>query len=234
MTDDQFDLWFAKHANCFTGINNWLAKLPDESEVGPSKRGVLAEWQRTLRRVEYEDAVAATEALHDGSEEDPRSFDKHPGAVARIASKLHKSAPSRPPLRIGEEETFACLLCRDYGVITCWHPDAMHAADPRNDRVLEMPLYSCAVACTCAAGDRWKDLVRFDPDVWLPLERYEDRVWMVDGVRVVGRMWAVGSVSDSDEQKRLVEFMVSRSKPREWKPTQSYDEIVGSSQQKAF
>jgi hypothetical protein len=222
MTPDQFDLWFAKHVNCFTGINTWLAKLPRESDTGSSKQGVIAEWRRTLHRVEYEDAVAATEALHDGSEEDPRSFDKHPGAVARIAGKLHKAAPPRRPLRIGEEETFACLLCKDYGAFTCWHPESMDKASPRNDLVLEMPLYQCAVACTCAAGGRWKHLARFNPDVWLPLERYEN------GVRVNG------DTCDPDEQKRLIEFMVAKSKPREWKPTQSYSEIVGSNQQEAF
>lgn len=221
MTPDQFDLWFAKHVNCFTGINAWLTKLPKESDTGSSRQGVLAEWRRTLHRVEYEDAVAATEAMHDGSEEAPH-FDKHPGAVARIALRLHKSTPPRPPFRIGETETFACLLCRDDGVFTCWHPDSMHKASPRNDQVLEMPLYSCAVACTCSAGDRWKHLARFNPDLWLPLERYEN------GVRVIG------CTSDPDEQKRLIEFMVVRSKPREWKPTQSYGEIVGSSQQEVF
>lgn len=206
MTSDQFDLWFAKHVNCFTGINAWLAKLPKQSDTGSSRQGVLAEWQSRLRRVEYEDAVAATEALHSGAEEDPRSFDKHPGAIARIASKLRKPTRPQRPLRIGEQETFACLQCRDYGAFTCWHPDSMHAADPRSDRVLEMPLYSCAVACTCAAGDRWKHLARFNPNVWLPLERDEN------GVRVIG------CVSDLDEQKRLIEFMVARSKPREWQP----------------
>lgn len=87
------------------------------------------------------------------------------GDVAALADKLMPLDPEESP-------RYRCLLCKDRGRVTCWHPESMELA-----RLGKFDgthgWYQCAVVCSCPEGDRLdKDnaLVRFDAGRWIRVD----------------------------------------------------------------
>jgi len=195
MTRDEFNDWFLYHAACFTGIHTWLRKVPGKPREGqPGRADVLAAWARALSRTDLDDAKAATDKLFEGAEEPPRSYEKHPAAVAAIARKIRgkRGDDSSGPRYIDGHETFHCTRCQDDGRVFCWHTLSMKAAADklRGASKKLSPIYSCVVACDCQRGEYYQaqGMARFNAKQWLPLET---------------------TIGDPAEQQRLLDFMAA-------------------------
>lgn len=203
MTWDEFQEWLVYHASGFTGLHSWLSKMPENravarSESEPTQHDVLQRWYRCLDDVDLKDAKRASDSLLSGDEAEPRGYDKHPAAVAAIARRLHGSRPSgareEGPRFIHGEEVVTCLLCRDWGRFSVWHPESMKRVAAEG---LNPPHYVCAVSCTCPAGRRYRKRIRqFEPRLDLPLRRQDS-----DGV------WRLHDVADQEEHAALFEFV---------------------------
>jgi len=185
MTDSEFNEWFSCHASCFTGLHSWLRKFPaTDAEAKqrhqPTQERILQRWFRVLEDVDLADAKEATDRLHSGEEDEPKGFDKHPGAVRGIARKLRTGGASsgreEGPRVVGGVEVVDCVTCQDWGRLWVWHPDDMGRALAGR---LGPPYRSCHVACTCRAGNRYRRTHRlFDPKRDLPIRRAdEDGQW---------------------------------------------------------
>lgn len=198
MTSDEFTEWLNYHCGAFTNLRDWLNKMGrDQTEE------TLRHWRRTLSGATLEHAKAATEALFSGDEAEPKSRDKIPAAVAAIARKLKRAwneANERRTWRPTGEETVKCPGCLDVGWRICWHPATMEdcAAGkfPGDGMSIEGTGYTCAVPCTCEAGDNGARRLkyRFSPDRWCELTgpRYSEteEQFLVDFVRArTGAAW---------------------------------------------
>lgn len=165
MTESEFRQWLSHHTAAFPAIRSWLAKLPAGERDGLAGQAeVLRAWDRILRDVPYEDAIAATDALARGDEEEPRAYDRHPAAVRAIARRLAaQRGRGRPgPAILDGQETYACLVCRDSGLVTIYHARTLALA--RRGELTPGRVYTAAAACQCNAGRRhahW--LVTYDP-----------------------------------------------------------------------
>lgn len=204
MTGDEFDEWYRYHVARFVGISSWMAKLPTiPTDSHPVNRSdVFDAWYGTLRYHDLDDAKAASDQLA-ASDDQPRSFDRHPAAVAAIArhrkserQRRERSADFARRQSTGDE-SYRCLVCRDEGDLLCWHPVCMAVIQENHSEIPDKFVpYRTVVRCTCQAGDespyQWmRRLAATD----LPLDRYE-------GGRLV-----IASISDEDEQWRLCEHV---------------------------
>lgn len=161
MTDPEFREWFAHHIARFTGIGSWLAKFTRD----PSQDDVRYAWADSLRDIGLDDAKAATDAMHRGDEEYPKSFDDHPRSVRRIAGRFRAERSQERNRRrfIDGEETVSCRECRDTGDLQAWHSLAVKAArkgdlfhPTLNPDARGQPYKTC-VRCDCDAGDAPKN-----------------------------------------------------------------------------
>lgn len=164
MTEAEFRRWFQRHTAAFPGLRSWLAKMPPTGNDGLAGQSeILQNWATVLRDVDFLDAMAATEALARGDEEEPGAYDRHPSAVRAIARRLAaQRIRSRRPLIVDGEETYACLRCQDTGLVTIYHPRTLALA--RRGELTPGRLYTAAAACTCEAGRRHAWLMRYSPD----------------------------------------------------------------------
>lgn len=88
--------------------------------------------------------------------------------LRRIANELPEHKPRR---FIGGEEVFDCGLCEDGGTVVVWHPYTVRAIrDGRGASYM-----TCAVACTCQAGDRWARERTLANKRWPPLPRFDEK-----------------------------------------------------------
>ncbi len=185
MTQREFQEWLKYHRSGFTGLNNWLARLPEpgyEREGEPSRQDVLKRWFFALKDVVLGDAVDATDAMFNGNLPEPKGWDRHPAAI-RLHALRNRDKRSYRPQRVDGEETFDCPLCLDGGWVSVWHPKSMAAA--RQGRLGEPnSCYTIAVACQCPAGKA--GVLRYD----------ENKMLRIDGC-----------IHDEKEQNKLVEFM---------------------------
>jgi len=183
MNADDFKTWLGHHRAAFVGLSEWFKRLPKEPTEDPTEpivAEVLQAWRNILRDVELEDAIAATDAMARGDEPTPDFASDHPRAVRRIAHGLGRLRAAQTRLRglSPRETTVRCLTCMDSGTVRIWHARSIRAALEGSVGVAGT-LYSCAVACTCPAGDtmartisairggdpsRW----RFDANAMLP------------------------------------------------------------------
>jgi len=127
MTVHEFDGWLAYHVARFTGIGAWLAKF----KTDPSEDEVRGAWAHTLADVSLEDAKAATDALHSGDEELPKSFDEHPRYVRRVAGAARASRSltrHAEPKIIDGEYAYECWRCEDSGFVVVYSARTMEAA----------------------------------------------------------------------------------------------------------
>ena len=204
MTWEEFQEWFSYHATGFTGLHSWLRKFPEtptdaREETQPTQERILQRWFRVLESTELADAKRASDLLHDGTEAEPKGFDKHPGAVRAIAAKSRTGRGGRGrqqgPRYVNGEEVVDCLLCQDWGRFSVWHPCVL--ADVHNGKPIRPPYYTCARSCTCHAGEPYRRNCRtFDPRTDLPLRR-ED----ADGE------WRLHDTHSPDEHAAVTEFV---------------------------
>src|SRR5574340_134248 len=128
MTQDEFYEWVEYHKSKFTGIAQWLHRLPT---LGLNRDDVMTSWYRTLSHCTLDDAKAATDKLGSDEEPEPKGWDRHPLAIAGICKQARRAAaPRHAPLtriRDGHAE-YTCHVCRDRGDIEVWHPKTMAAA----------------------------------------------------------------------------------------------------------
>jgi hypothetical protein len=168
MTTDDFNEWLTYHGSRFLGLATWLAKATGKEGI-PSKQDVLRAWAYTLRDLTLHDAQAASDELYALPDDQlPKGFDRHPIAVRDLA-KAHKrrfSAPRQGPQRVDGEDTYACLICRDTGVVIVVDPKTVCEiqAGRGADMVAEpakYPFYTAAVGCTCRATipSQWRGMI---------------------------------------------------------------------------
>ena len=214
MTWDEFDgTWLPGHIARFTGIRDWLAKVTRGSEA-PSYEAILRGWYRVLQDVDLAAAVRASEAMHRGEIEEPKGFDRHPKEI-RSAAGISSRSSKAPWLDVRHDaagnQTFACLLCQDWGWVECWHP-ATVAAIARDglpkDRLLQ-PIYACVFRCTCRAGDcrpQIGESPRYNPKLALKL---------------------TGDTSSPEEQQRLLDWIAQRTPARPDNYEPAFEEFSG-------
>ena len=186
MTRDEFDDWWDHHASNFASLHGWLAR----NVPADGRKGFFDAWARILWHTDLEDAKAASDVMARGDEERPQGTDGHPAAIVRIARRLKTDRQRTQPQRrhyADGEETVLCLKCGDDGLVIVWDRVAMAAAKEGTLGNLKT-LYSCAVRCTCDAGEKWR--------------------WM-QAVYNPSRMCPVGikGIGDREEQAKLVAFM---------------------------
>jgi len=162
MEKNEFDDWVDYHKHHFPGIITWLGKWSDIDS-----RGVLKVWADTLSEIGFDDAKKATERLFLEGAKGP-IYERHPQAIVAIVSEieLQRTAAEMRSHYVDREPTYHCALCRDDGRVVVWHPKSMRAAAEGR---LGQPftVYTCAVACSCSAGERRKHYRRYDPKRWL-------------------------------------------------------------------
>jgi hypothetical protein len=208
----------------FTDFQDYLfARVPElESWLNgfavARREETIESWFEVLSRLDVEAAQYAVRLLQAGDEQEPRSFSKYPACIAAIVKRIRgecaQEARRRGPRIIDGEEVFECLQCRDDGRVSCWHPESMKAA--RGGTLGQVvirgldcfgrqeehraPLFTCALACTCAAGESFRrgKMRVFNPAVDLPLRRKD-----ADG------QWRMHFTTDQEEQAALAEFVRS-------------------------
>ncbi len=158
----------------FPELESWINNFAEAR-----KAETLESWFEVLRFAELPHAQEAVRRLHAGDEPEPRSFSKYPAVILAIARKVANETAKaqrradRGPKLVDGEWVYACLQCRDYGVVECWHPCSLsdlaaELADPGRARIGDtvtagedlfgrpklrrIAAYSCVVACTCEAG----------------------------------------------------------------------------------
>ena len=162
MTRDEFDVWISAHVAHFPGVGTWLAKFGQ-----PEKQAILGVWLKHLATCELDDCLQATYALYGQGGRAPH-YERHPQAIRAIVREKDaaRSREDIKPRFVDGEQVFACLLWNDDGMVQCWHPKTVAAAV---DGTLGEPftVYTCAVACSCSAGDRLaRTTPRYSPERW--------------------------------------------------------------------
>ncbi|MFA7177769.1 MAG: hypothetical protein WC114_11010 [Smithellaceae bacterium] len=188
MTKAEFETWLAYHRAAFTGLSQWIAKLPDPgsrraSDGEPHRLAVLAAWYAAMRDCDPADARVATDRMAGGLIEEPKGWDRHKTSIAQEARRLasernrHQSAGAwRKPRFAGGEPTYRCLECHDSGIIPIWHPDSVTAAcmtldgDEANGLGQPFTIYEAAARCPCGAGSQYRHLPHYDAGVFCRLE----------------------------------------------------------------
>lgn len=174
MTQSEFCEWLEYHKSKFTGIAQWLHRMPN---LGLNRDDVMTSWYRTLSHCTLDAAKAATDLLGTDAEPEPKGWDRHPLAIASICRSARRSAkPDAPRTRIRDGHAeYTCHICRDRGDIEVWHPKTMQAV--RDGTIHEAArrgeLYRVSVACaSCSAPSparRSEGRVVFDPARMLPV-----------------------------------------------------------------
>lgn len=186
MTQTEFQEWLKYHRSRYTGLSKFISGLPkvSTSEVEPTRDDVMAAWYYALKDVELEDATAATDAMHRGDYAEPKGWDRHPSAIRAIATNGKETRSYKPARFIDGEQTFSCPHCMDQGWITVWHPKSMNAAIVGT---LGQPgtVTTCAVACTCKAGDGHARAraTRYNSSCMLALQEHKHKDSELDRLR---------------------------------------------------
>lgn len=141
-------------AEYFPDFRDWVvrsgAKSPGYTRVIESRLSSAPEW--ALRR-------ACEELLGSGDATRPHRI---PFLVADRAKRLCRNAETgRLRAATNGQETYACLRCRDSGLVTIYHPRTLALA--RRGELVPGRVYTAAAACTCEAGRRYPWLLRYDP-----------------------------------------------------------------------
>lgn len=162
MTPREFDEWIRYHGDCVGGFSDWLTRNRDQADTAK----VLKLWAEALDDVSLADAKHASMAIMRG-DLDVQAFGNHPKAIRRWAKDARGSRLKRERKFINGEETFACGMCLDGGLVICYDPSAIKrvirsrlecvwTAEGRTNRDTKrryMPdMRTCAYACTCDAG----------------------------------------------------------------------------------
>jgi hypothetical protein len=180
MNSQEFDRWMEDFRARFPATATWLVGLPSPVET-------LLTWADVLKNAQLDCALQASREIQEGMW-DLGQWQEIPTTIARIAYAIEcerrsaETARDEPNLR---DYRIKCLICRDSGLVDCWHPQTQAMARARLLRNVQTPLkwYRCVTACNCSAGDRWAEprrkkgrrddekqsLPRFDERSYLPL-----------------------------------------------------------------
>ena len=177
MTQSEFRDWLAYHQAKFTGIAQWLHRMP---KLGLSRDDVMSSWYRTLSNCSITDAKAATDLLGTDAEPEPKGWDRHPLAIAGICRGMrHETRTSKydkpQPRTVDGQAVYRCPVCCDRGDIEVWHPRTMRVAFQGKiaEAASRGELYRVSVSC--AACQAWSPARRseggvvFDPQKMLPV-----------------------------------------------------------------
>jgi len=188
MTKEQFREWFQHHVAAFPSCRSWLKKYPKDRDANapvsfgaePTQREIVAEWFRTLEKVNYEDAIRATDQLAQSDEDFSFSYERAAAKVRSIATGFGRVRKFCEPKRFDPNTpTFKCHYCQDSGKVPVVCPccvDVMGEAWPEGppDHWNAQPI--CAepakrihigrysADCFCAIGIRFHHNIRFDPE----------------------------------------------------------------------
>lgn len=165
MTDEEFSRWLQHHQAAYPSLSDWLARVTRQTdgEATTTPEAIMACWANILADVPYDAAIAATDAMARGDEEEPRGYDRHPAAIRAMARRIaaRRATMHTRPIRIDGQETYACPRCLDSGVVTIYHPRTIAAA--RRGMLTPGTVYTAAAACSCQAGRRWDGYIgRYD------------------------------------------------------------------------
>lgn len=179
MTRDEFFGWFEHHTACFPGVETWLDKVTSAGDNPPLRSKVLAVWGSILAEVDLDAAKRASLRMAAGEIEEPKGYDRHPGAIRKECGISRRDRDRQRPWEreryVDGQRVYCCATCRDTGLVRVWSAESMAAA--KGGTLGEpLTLYAAYCACTCAAGDwRWRNggsdnekLARFNAERWLP------------------------------------------------------------------
>lgn len=200
MTYDEFkNEWLPYHVAKFEGIVGWMRKLAgviSDGKIGATRTDVMTSWHRTLARYSVEEAKTATDLM--GGEEfpEPRGYYKHPLSIAHICKKLRGGSgkPSKrqqgPRVMSDGTESFTCPVCRDWGLVTIYHPKTVNQCRQARE-IARRYVYTATARCSCNERHH-KDLLQYDPklDLIAPVDYATDEALtaLIDWCSIERRM----------------------------------------------
>lgn len=107
MNRDEFDQWLDVHKKFYPGLSSWFARNKASSD------DIMQSWHYILANVDYEAACQASRELVEAPVQ-PRSFDRHPVEVKKLAAKRKPAAFAGPRPSDG---TVRCTQCNDSGLV---------------------------------------------------------------------------------------------------------------------
>lgn len=149
MTPPEFTTWLSFHQASFPSVKDWATRRRDEWQ------SIRTVWQELFEDVELELAKRATRLMLRGDIEQPKFVEEQIRAIRTyaigIANDQRRDVRNR---RTADgQQTFACRICLDELVITCWHQSTVEAF--REGKLTGAKVYTSVVFCDCdAARDR--------------------------------------------------------------------------------
>jgi len=170
MTRDEFNLCLKDFAERFPATIKWVRSL--------KQKGVptLNSWfDATFQDLEFLAVLDVSQAIQAGTYE-LGPWQSIPATYRRITTELRiadaELSRKSEPVDLCSRQV-KCSECRDLGLVMCWHTKTMAAA---RRYILGGPdvtqWYSCGVACSCGAGDRFASTAVQKGATIVMVERY--------------------------------------------------------------
>ncbi len=157
MTSEEFSDWMAYHQAAFPGVAKWMRDNTPKDAT--TEERPVYHWRWALSDVDVLDAKLATDAMLSGDLDEPRGYSSHPRVirkwcrVERYTAKHHTESTQRTT--IDGETVYDCPQCLDIGTVPVVHPK-VHQQVYREVPYGELRWATAVVACSCDAGDKWR------------------------------------------------------------------------------
>jgi hypothetical protein len=150
MERNEFNEWLQKHQKAYPALADWFASLADT-------KGTLQIWFDAMKFVQKAHADEATMRMIRGVEPLVRYTNWHdtPRFVSEHAECLKREAKPRKKWVFPEangEEVFACIKCRDTGVVEVFH--GKHVKQARKGVMPRSCFHKSARACECGTAKK--------------------------------------------------------------------------------
>lgn len=144
MNTSDFQTWLAEHDAYFPGVDGWIGKQRDRT---------LEIWRETLGFVSLKAALAASKAMYEDTELQPKGFGHHAVEIRRLAISFSSKVIDAPVEKyVGGQRVYSCLACSDSANRIVVHPKTMAAIRGGTFRLYGcgpgVPLMTCAVWCS--------------------------------------------------------------------------------------
>lgn len=150
MERNEFNDWLQKHQKAYPALADWFASLADT-------KGTLQIWFDAMKFVQKAHADEATMRMMRGVEPMVRYTNWHdtPRFVSEHAECLKRESKPRKKWSFPEangEDTFACLKCRDTGVVEVFH--GAHVKQALKGVMPRSCFHKAARACDCGTAKK--------------------------------------------------------------------------------
>lgn len=166
MTGKEWDEWFADFAARFPAATGWIFGGKSDPEI----RAIKLTWVEVMKGLDKQDVLAVSRKVQSGELEQWASNDKIPAFFAHHGRMERINRNARPETEDWRRNSYKCLLCRDSGMVYCWHPQALRWLQ-RGNRLepgCGVSHHSYAVPCSCPQGDTKRTMKRAGRTIQLP------------------------------------------------------------------